>query len=451
MDLFIESIANLPSPSLCWPGVGQGRFAVQGSVPCDVETDGGCKYPAIRDRYLCTVCQKKYVHDLCWQEVPGAEASGVQRVCSVQCVQQSVEPFRQAKKARVSVAQEPCLPPIPDEKPDTAKRQRTSEGKHTDDVPAGGSSLVAAPSKKRRIGRRKKVAVGDNEEDNEGGQELVELDIDPQERRRDSRTNLGEGVQELEYRKLRSGCLFTAYNSLKDMLKLEDKPLASGTARWNKRYHNLLSLAALHGDKMDVRKFNNRPPIILQTRAFVRDRVDFLKTDFVLNEMSPAVVVIIDEADSEWKSGATEEQVAAAVRVRDEWAAGNVEPLVQQFEGIGATCNVLAFTLVGNHSTCALSELCDAGSAMEPLRTAFLFFISQLFRDEFTFIAKYENDLAAQRAEGTALYNDFALTKNVVPFIRRIWEHFGCPDVVAGGASAKAESKYINFKRHVDR
>lgn len=394
-NITVNPLVPLFSPFLLTAGQQHEREEGHRAWHCDV--DVGCIAPGPLTLYICPVCAQKKVHDLCWPKVPGAEEASLSRVCSRQCLEHHL---------KTGEALYPAQHP-----------------------PADASRTGKAPARESR-GKKRAGGAGEKKEKDE-------LGVEPNKRAKH------EGQ---EFQVTKNACTFCAYKTLKERVDKEaggQDILACGTLVGNKRYRALMSQAALHGDKLDVRRFNNRPPVRLQSRAFVLQRVESLKADFVAAHMGPAVVVIADTGA--WDVG-TKQQVLAAAELCRQWEEGNPEPLVEEFaKADGSEPAVHAFTLVGNHSTAALCQLVDR---LDPYRAAYIFFASQLKKDQFNFIARHENEVALQRAEGTASYMGFGHTLNVIPFIHRIHESFGSPPIAAGGSG---DPQYLAFKAHLNR
>ena len=154
-----------------------------------------------------------------------------------------------------------------------------------------------------------------------------------------------------------------------------------------KCYIQLMGKAALYTTMADVRCWNRRAAVEsgFLMRPHVLSRVQELMANFSFERLGVAVVIIDDC-----------EEFKPAFQA---WKAKDFEPitqLVEQYEAPGDMEEVdrtVGFTLVGNHSTEAQACLIEEEKLSVCTRRAFVFFESQLPKDDFHFISRHENVL----------------------------------------------------------
>ena len=187
----------------------------------------------------------------------------------------------------------------------------------------------------------------------------------------------------------------------------------------NKRYTALLSKIVVYAFKASITAINNRPPLVLRTRQYVRDRVETLRQMYNPAALKPSVVVVEDDPSRQGypTESVTNTTAASIRRMRKACAEGDANELGSALT-TGRACDVYAFTLTGNHSTQAAAELLACGHDIPPTREALIFLRSALSDDDLAFISVYENTLAQEEAGATSLYRDYASPRNLVRLIR---------------------------------
>ena len=398
--------------------VAVGEDAQQGGA-CAVK--GGCVAPDNPHKELCPCCKTKLVHDACWRRIPlalesckalrirGACSSG----CLLQLLQQDGSPAAKALRRRLVAELEKQMEES--EKP----LAQTQEPKPQDDD----------ESRKKPSGRK-------------GKKRKKNAEAEPE----DDRPRPSEG---LEYCGAGGAC---AFDTLKEwVLQSQPRYSLSGTVEENEKYRDLLSRAALYTNNANVVKHNNRPPVLLRSRAFVEEHVDELRADFARAKLNAAVLVIEDAAESEaLRSLVSDDKLKAAEGLRVSWLQGDVYPLHEEIDAEGEAA-IYAFTLCGNHSTAALASLVSDGLETSGGRPAYVYFRSQLSDFQFSFLAGHENALESQRSQLTANYTTFAEPLHVIPFIRDLWVEKGRPPPQYGREYAGASSPYSEFQETLNR
>jgi hypothetical protein len=215
-----------------------------------------------------------------------------------------------------------------------------------------------------------------------------------------------------------------------------------------KAYIGLMGKAALYTTKADVRCWNRRASVEsgFSTRPHVPTRVQELMANFSFERLGAAVVVIDDCEDSKL--------------VFEAWRAHDYAPLirlVERYEAPGDSMEEVdrtaGFTLVGNHSTDAHVRLIEQNKVGVCTRRAFVFFESQLAKDDFRFISRHENVLVQADAV-TTHYQGHCEPLNVIPFIRQVWKspEFGMvPRAPAGTTSNSRNEQYQRYWRFHNR
>ena len=227
-----------------------------------------------------------------------------------------------------------------------------------------------------------------------------------------------------------------------------DNMVLLGSTEDNRRYTALLGRISTYAFKGSLRTINHRPPLILQTRSYVVDRVEMLRQMYNPSALKPAVVVVEDDPQRQgYPTGEITPACAANIRkLRKQCREGDANGLGQALT-LGLASDLYAFTLTGNHSTEAAVQLLETGQDIPPTREAYVFLRSSLSDDDFAFISVYENTLAQEEAGATSLYRDYASPINLVKLIRRHYEDMNKPTM----AERAARDTGKTFATRLDR